>query len=421
MNYDSLIWPRLLLSLTVSVAVITAPKSWAQPQQVDLLEASALFSSQGASSALCTLPRGASFEIFSSRQAESVIKIFAKQLPAPCAKFKSGWLQSSTVALSALPGQAEPSEPITVPDNSVTAAYDKNKPVYGVWIPQRWLQSRDSMTTVIRKAQAAGLDTLYPVAARYSCAYFKSSVLPYCDQRGDRLAVFTKLVAALAPEMVIIPWFERNIQVKYTFLNERSDLVDPASTAADFPTLDLDLPEVRDRIASSLAEVMAYPGVVGVHVDDGFEYIGEKTDFLASRAFYTRKLTYFVRDQLQRFKQRFPNALFELSHLPQPFAKNAYLADWENWQVDRYIIQCYRSSAAKILASRECFNAVNYAKGRLSGIGVAGLANGTRLSSGELLQVLANQVRDGKSFVLFEAGELVASDALVSGMARLLK
>lgn len=384
-------------------------------------KAAKLYPSVASETVLCEIPAGSSLIAFSTRPDGENLKIFSRDLPGSCSNYQSGWFRSYSAAIDLVTtGEPAPDGENPPRGDSSEGSYNAKLPVYGVWIADRWLGSESQMRQVISLAQAAGFNTLYPVAVRYTCAYFKSSVLPYCTQGGDRLKIFTSLVAQLAPEMAVIPWFERSLQVKYTFATERSDLIDAASTSADFPTLDLDLPEVRERIATPMSEVMQYPGVVGVHVDDGFEYHGENTDFKDNAFLYTRKLTLFVRDQISRFKTAHPTALFELSHLPQPFAKKAYLADWENWQFDRYIIQCYRSTAAAIINSRNCYNIVNYAQGRLSGIGVAGTANGVRLSDDDLIQVLRNQVSQRKSFVLFEAGELVARPNMVSRMKQII-
>ena len=407
-----------ILGLEANVAVGQAQFAFQRDTQ--------LWAQESARSELCVIPAGSSFEVFSHRSnAQGDVKLFANRLPTECGSFKSGWLVG-TNANYTITEQSQPTPqpspvlpPLPPPSNPpvvVPPPAEVQGPIKGVWISHLWLASERSMREVITNARRAGLNTLYPVVSRYSCAYFKTDSMPYCDSQGDVFGRFLQLTRQLAPGMRVVPWFERSLQVKYAFANENPDMIEAISIDESFPTLNLDRSDVRQMIFTALSDVMAYPGVDRVHVDDGIEYLSEARIFASQANAYKQKLDRFVLAMIADFKRNHPGKIFEMSHLPQPFAENAYLAAWQNWPVDRMIIQCYRSTAEAILKSQECFQAPRGFRGQLTGIGIAGFANGRLLSNDEIITVMRHQLSRGDDFILFEAAQLINNDELLDAL-----
>jgi uncharacterized lipoprotein YddW (UPF0748 family) len=290
------------------------------------------------------------------------------------------------------------------------AAADEMKPsvsaVRGVWVDHVTMLSSDASEKLVLAAKQAKLNTVYPAAARYACAHYKSAVLPPCDSGATEDAFARFRAQAQAQGLTVIPWVERILQVPP---KSRPGLVEPIPLNADgFDVLDVDNPMVREMLLGALVEMASAPGVPGVHVDDNMEYdralAGDQADA------YEAKLTSFVNWLARSFKVRAPGKFFEVSHHPLPFAERRYLAAWDEWtEVDRFVVQCYRSSAAAVLADAGCRADAGR---RIVGLGVAGTANHVALKDEEILAVFKEQARRGDAAVLFYAGDLLGRPAL---------
>jgi uncharacterized lipoprotein YddW (UPF0748 family) len=276
----------------------------------------------------------------------------------------------------------------------------------GVWVDHRTMLSAEASAHLVLAAKAAKLDTVYPAAARYACAHYASAALPRCDPAATEDSFERFRGQAAAQGLTVVPWFERILQVPR---GSRPGLVEPIPLNDDgFDVLDVGDPRVREMLLGALVELASAPGVPGVHVDDSLEYSRALAGDRA--AAYQAKLTDFVNWLARSFKARAPGKFFELSHHPLPFAERRYLAAWNEWtEVDRVVVQCYRSSGAAVLADPSCRADDGR---RIVGLGVAGTANGVALTDAELAGVFKEQSRRGEAAVLFFAGDLLSRPGL---------
>lgn len=213
---------------------------------------------------------------------------------------------------------------------------------YGAWVNHLAYQSRFSRQLMVETAVASGLNTLYPVAFRYGCGYFKSDIIPSCH-RHDKMPLerFLHDIWRQNPEIHGLVWFERILAVPYGFENtegrDASWIDKDAGDFDGFQVLDVDNAEVRSFLLTALVEAALIPGVSGVHIDD---HLAFPQTYRAKD-----KLTRFVRYITKAFKDRMEalgrKSIFEISHHPERHALT-YHADWRSWPVDRVIVQCYK-------------------------------------------------------------------------------
>jgi len=308
-------------------------------------------------------------------------------------------------------------EVATVPAEKMNAA--SSKPLHGIWVDMKLLQlDKPELARFVRLARAAGLQTLYPAVFRYGCNFYKASASPFDCGKEDLLGKFIAVVREEAPEMRVVPWFERTIQIgaltPKSLADNTSVQEPPNAKTHGYRIVDLDNALVRAHLLQSVLALRSY-GLRSVQIDDHLAYDavagdGDNEAFRSNPAAWRAKLTRFVNWLTAQVHERDPGFRVEIAQNPADFADANYLADWKNWKVDGVVVECYRSSGYAAAMDPKCGN------GRR---GVAFLANGKQLSDEEILTA-ARALRNS-GIVLFHLGSLKDRENLVTELGSILR
>ena len=294
-----------------------------------------------------------------------------------------------------------------------------SKPLHGIWVDMKLLQlDKPELARFVRLARAAGLQTFYPAVFRYGCNFYNAPASPFDCGKEDLLGKFIAVVREEAPEMRVVPWFERTIQIGALTpksLAGNTSVQEPQNAKTHgYRIVDLDNAAVRSHLLQSILALRSY-GLSSVQIDDHLAYDalagdGDNGAFRSDPAAWRAKLTRFVNWLTGEVHQRAPGFRVEIAQNPSEFANTNYLADWKNWKVDEVVVECYRSSGYAAAMDPKCGN------GRR---GVAFLANGTQLSDEEILTA-ARALRNS-GIVLFHLGNLKDREKLVTELGSILR
>ena len=317
------------------------------------------------------------------------------------ASFRSGSASAKGMNVSAAPANAA------------------SKPLHGIWVDMKLLQlDKPELARFVRMARAAGLQTLYPAVFRYGCNFYNAPASPFDCGKEDLLGKFLAVVREEAPEMRVVPWFERTIQIgaltPASLAGNTSVQEPPNAKTHGYRIVDLDNAAVRSHLLQSILALRSY-GLRGVQIDDHLAYDampggGDNEAFRSDPAAWRAKLTRFVNWLTAEVRRQDPGFRVEIAQNPKAFANANYLADWQNWKVDEVVVECYRSSGHTAATDPKC------GSGRR---GVAFLANGTQLSDDEILAAARDLRNSG--IVLFHLGSLKDREKLVTELGRILR
>ncbi|MCX5786561.1 MAG: family 10 glycosylhydrolase [Elusimicrobia bacterium] len=298
-------------------------------------------------------------------------------------------------------------------------AKSASRPLHGVWVDMKVLQlDKPELERLVRLARAAGLETLYPAVFRYGCNFYSAPKSPFDCGKEDLLGKFLAVVRKEAPEMRVVPWFERTIHMGAltpgslyvnTALQEAPD-----ARVDGYRVVDLDNKDVRAHLLESILALRDY-GINSVQIDDHLAYDvspahSGNSAFKAAPELWKAKLTRFVNWLSAEVRAQAPGFRIEIAQNPRDFAAATYLADWTNWKVDEVVVECYRSSGYAAATDPAC------GKGRR---GVAFLANGVELDDKQILTA-AKGLKD-RGFVLFHLGRMGNREKLAEELGKILR
>jgi uncharacterized lipoprotein YddW (UPF0748 family) len=291
-------------------------------------------------------------------------------------------------------------------------------PLHGAWVEMSVLQlDKPELAKFVDLARAAGLTTLYPSVFRYGCNFYGASKSPFDCGKEDLLGKFLEVVNEEAPEMRVVPWFERTIEIgsltPASLAGNAALQEGPDAMVNGYRVVDLDNKDVRAHLLESILALRNY-GMSSVQIDDNLEYDVSPTHtgndaFKANPGLWKAKLTRFVDWLSAEVHAQAPGFRIEIAQNPEQFAVSTYLADWKEWDVDGAVVECYRSSGSAAATDPACGSGPR---------GVAFLANGVELDDDQILTA-AKGLKD-RGFVLFCLGRLGNREKLVGELGDLL-